>query len=96
MITIEGETAIDNTKVAEVGIESALLAAGEPLMVLASGLAEDAQFTVHGMKGQQLLGATVPAGTERMAVGLENLKTGVYIYSIKSATQRFFGQFIIK
>ena len=96
MITIEGETAIDNSKVAEVGIKSALLAAGEPLMVLASGLAEDAQFTVHGMKGQQLLGATVPAGTERMAVGLEDLKTGVYIYSIKSATQRFFGQFIIK
>ena len=96
MITIEGETAIDNAKVAEVGIESALLTAGEPLVVLASGLAEDAQFTVHGMKGQQLLGTTVPAGTERMAVGLENLKTGVYIYSIKSATQRFFGQFIIK
>ena len=96
MITIEGETAINNTKVAEVGIESALLAAGEPLMVLASGLAQDAQLTVHGMKGQQLLGTTVPAGTERMAVGLENLKTGVYIYSIKSATQRFFGQFIIK
>ena len=96
MITIEGETAIDKTKVAEVGIESALLTAGQPLVVLASGLDQDAQLTVHGMKGQQLLGSTVTAGTERMAVGLEELKPGVYIYSIKSATQRFFGQFIIK
>ena len=96
MITIEGETAIDKTKVAEVGIESALLTAGQPLVVLASGLDQDAQLTVHGMKGQQLLGTTVTAGTERMAVGLEELKPGVYIYSIKSATQRFFGQFIIK
>ena len=88
--------AIDKTKVAEVGIESALLTAGQPLVVLASGLDQDAQLTVHGMKGQLLLGTTVTAGTERMAVGLEELKPGVYIYSIKSATQRFFGQFIIK
>ena len=96
MITIGNTTAIDETKVGEVGIERALLAAGEPLVVLAAGLAENAAFTVHGMKGELLHSAQLPAGEERVTVEVNNLTSGVYIYSIRSATQKFFGQFIIK
>ena len=96
MITIEGETAIDEAKVGEVGIEKSVLAAGEPLVVLAAGLCEDARFTVHGMKGNLLHCAQIPAGAERVMVAVNDLAPGVYIYSIRSATQKFFGQFIIK
>ena len=96
MITIDNTTAIDETKVGEVGIERALLAAGEPLVVLAAGLAENATFTVHGMKGELLHSAQLPAGEERVTVAVNDLTPGVYIYSIRSATQKFFGQFIIK
>ena len=80
----------------EVGIERALLAAGEPLVVLAAGLSGDARFTVHGMKGNLLHSAHIAAGEERVTVSINNLAPGVYIYSIRSATQKFFGQFMIK
>jgi hypothetical protein len=96
MITIEGATSIDEAKVGEVGIEKSLLAAGEPLVVLAAGLGEDARFTVHGMKGNLLHCTQVPAGAERVTVAVNDLASGIYIYSIRSATQKFFGQFIIK
>ena len=96
MITIEGATAIDEAKVGEVGIEKSVLVAGEPLVVLATGLCEDARFTVHGMKGELLQSAQIPAREERVAVAVNDLAAGVYIYSIRSATQKFFGQFIIK
>ena len=65
-------------------------------MVLAAGLCEDARFTVHGMKGNLLHSAQITAGTERVTVEVNDLAPGVYIYSIRSATQKFFGQFIIK
>ena len=96
MITIEGATAIDEAKVGEVGIEKSVLAAGEPLVVLATGLCEEARFTVHGMKGNLLHSAQIPASEERVTVATNDLEPGVYIYSIRSATQKFFGQFIIK
>ena len=96
MITIEGATSIDEAKVGEVGIEKSLLAAGEPLVVLAAGLGEDARFTVHGMKGNLLHSAHIAAGEERVTVAVSDLTPGIYIYSIRSATQKFFGQFIIK
>lgn len=96
MITIEGATGIDESRIGEVGLESALLSAGEPLVLLAGGLDSDAQFTIHGMKGQMLHSTTVEAGCDRVEVALGDLPAGVYIYSINSPTQKFFGQFIIK
>ena len=96
MITIEGATFIDEAKVGRVGIEKSMLAADEPLVVLAAGLSGDARFTVHGMKGNLLHSAHITAGTERVTVEVNDLAPGVYIYSIRSATQKFFGQFIIR
>ena len=96
MITIEGSTAVDEARVAEVGIEKSVLAAGEPLVVLAAGLACDACFTVHGMKGNLLHSASIAADADRATIDVSGLAPGVYIYSIVGATQKFFGQFIIK
>ncbi|MBP3408914.1 MAG: hypothetical protein J6K83_07195 [Bacteroidaceae bacterium] len=96
MITIEGSTGIDEDKVGEVGIESALLEQGEPLVIFCSGFETDASLTVHGMRGQLLHSETLPAGKENAYVHFDNLPAGVYIYLIKSDTQKFFGQFIIK
>ena len=96
MITIGGSTTVDEAVVGEVGIRSALLAKGESLTVIATGLECDALITIHGMKGQLLQSAEIPAGQGSVNIAVDNLPTGVYIYSIKSATQKFFGQFIIK
>ncbi len=96
MITIEGDTGIDESHIGEVGIKKTLLAKGEPLVVVSTGLADDARLTVHGMKGQLLHSAAIPAGQGATEVTFDNIATGVYIYSIKNKTQQFFGQFIIK
>lgn len=96
MITIEGDTGIDESHIGEVGIKKTLLAKGEPLVVVSTGLADDAQLTVHGMKGQLLHSAAIPAGQGATEVTFDNIAAGVYIYSIKNKTQQFFGQFIIK
>lgn len=96
MITIEGDTGIDESHIGEVGIKKTSLAKGEPLVVVSTGLADDAQLTVHGMKGQLLHSAAIPAGQGATEVTFDNIATGVYIYSIKNKTQQFFGQFIIK
>lgn len=96
MITIEGDTGIDESHIGEVGIKKTLLAKGEPLVVVSTGLADDAQLTVHGMKGQLLHSAAIPAGQGAIEVDFNSLSAGVYIYSIKNKTQQFFGQFIIK
>lgn len=96
MITIDGDTGIDESHIGEVGIKKTLLAKGEPLVVVSTGLADDALLTVHGMKGQLLHSAAIPAGQGATEVTFDNIATGVYIYSIKNKTQQFFGQFIIK
>ena len=96
MITIAGGTAIESNKVGEVGIAKSVLAKGEPLEVITSGIAQDAVFTVHGMKGQLLLETVVPAKNDVVQVAVPDFATGVYIYSIKTATQKFLGQFIVK
>ena len=96
MITIEGKTSLDEAKIGEVGIEKSVLSTGQPLVVIAAGLCEDAHFTVHGMKGNLLQSATISTGEERVSIAVNDLAPGVYIYSIRSATQKFFGQFIIK
>ena len=96
MITIAGGTAIESNKVGEVGIAKSVLAKGEPLEVITSGIAQDAVFTVHGMKGQLLLETVVPAKNDAVQVAVPDFAIGVYIYSIKTATQKFLGQFIVK
>jgi hypothetical protein len=51
---------------------------------------------VHGMKGNLLHSAQIAAGEEHVTVAVSDLAPGIYIYSIRSATQKFFGQFIIR
>lgn len=96
MITIDGATAVENNIVGEVGISKALLENGENLTIVTTGLVADATFTIHGTKGQLLLKTDIAAGNDSAVVELGNLSSGVYIYSIRSTTQKFFGQFIIK
>lgn len=96
MITIDGETSIDEAAVCEVGLEKAVIAAGNPLVLLSAGLSGNASFTIHGMKGNLLHRQEIEAGQERTAVSTAGLEPGIYIYFIESDTQKFFGQFIIK
>lgn len=96
MITIEGETGVNEACVGEVGLESSLLAVGQPLVVITSGLENDARFTVHSLKGELLHSTSIVTGEQRVNIPLNELTPGIYIYSIRSATQKFFGQFVIK
>ena len=96
MITIEGETGVNEACVGEVGLESSLLAVGQPLVVITSGLENDARFTVHSLKGELLHSTSIVTGEQRVNIPLNELAPGIYIYSIRSATQKFFGQFVIK
>ena len=96
MITIAGETGIDSNRVGEVGLRKNLVAKGEPLEVITSGIGEDALFTIHGTKGQLLHESVIPASNESVKIAVPDFAAGVYIYVIKTATQKFFGQFIVK
>ena len=96
MITIEGETGIDNSRVGEVGLEKNVIAKGEPIGVISSGIAEDALFTIHGVKGQLLYETTIPGKNDGVKITVPELATGVYIYSIKTETLKFLGQFIVR
>ena len=96
MITIGEVTSTDDSKIGKVGIEKALLATGEPIVVFATGLADDARFTIHGTKGELLHSTHIQAGAERVNVPLNDLNPGIYIYSIRNSKQKFFGQIIIK
>lgn len=96
MITIDGETGIDSAKVGEVGLEKNIIAKGEVVKVIASGISEDAVLTIHGTKGQLLHKAEIPARSECVEIALPDFPAGVYIYVIKTATQKFFGQFMVK
>lgn len=97
MITIDGSTTgIDNTAMGEVGVKNAILSRGEPLSLVVSGIDKVAAFTIHGTKGQQLFCTHIEPGNSNAVIDFGTLPAGVYIYSIKSDTQKFFGQFIIK
>ncbi len=96
MITIQGATSIDEAMVGEVGLKRALLAKGEPLEVITSGVGEGAVITVHDMKGKLLHRSTLVPSHECARIYLDELPAGVYIYSINNSTQKFFGQFIIR
>ncbi len=96
MITIDGETSVNDAAIGEVGILKALLGKGDALSVIATGLDSDAELTIHNMKGALLHSVTIPARQPNVNVPLGALSSGVYIYSIVNATQKFYGQFIIK
>jgi hypothetical protein len=96
MITIAATTNIDSKKIGEVGLRKNMVAKGEPIGIITSGIGEDAIFTIHGTKGQLLHESVIPAKSESAEIALPELATGVYIYVIRTATQKFFGQFIVK
>ena len=96
MITIAGGTSVDDAKIGEVGIKKSIIGKGEPLEVVTTGISEDAVLTIHGMKGQLLLERSLSANNKSVEIAVPDLAAGVYIYAIKSATQKFFGQFIVR
>lgn len=97
MITIKDPTAISDINVkGEVGPLKVVLEKGESMELLTSGLDSDALFTVHSLKGQLLHSVEISAGINSVNIELPQLSSGVHIYSIKTDTQKFLGQFIIK
>ena len=96
MITIDGGTSVDDARIGEVGIRKSIIGKGEPLEVITSGIVEGAILTIHGTKGQLLHQSEIPARSESVEIAVPDLAAGVYIYAIKSATQKFFGQFIVR
>ncbi|MBR2638660.1 MAG: hypothetical protein IKD40_07460 [Bacteroidaceae bacterium] len=97
MITIEGETSVDNVEIiGEVGIVNAVFEKGEPLSLVLSGLDADAVLTIHSARGQLLHSVAISHSDELVEVYLPMNESATYIYQIKSATKKFFGKFIIK
>lgn len=97
MITVRnGLTNIEKNVVGEVGLRNTMLNSGEPLVVCTSGLKDSAKFTIHNLKGHLLHDTEIPAEDDITEIPLSNLSAGVYIYFIKTDTQKFFGQFIVK
>ena len=96
MITIASAANIDSSRVGEVGLKRNLIAKGESLEVITSGIGEDALLTIHGTKGQLLHETEIPAKSESVEIAVPDFPAGVYIYVIKTATQKFFGQFMVK
>lgn len=96
MITIKGTTSVDEGCIGEVGIRKSILGKGEALEVITSGVGEDAVITVHDMKGRLLKKSDIVQSADCKAINIDELPAGVYIYSISSNTQKFFGQFIVK
>ena len=96
MITIAGGTSVDDATIGEVGIRKNIIGKGEPLEVITSGIGEGAILTIHGIKGQLLHQSEIPARSENVEVAVPDFSAGVYIYVIRTATQKFLGQFIVE
>ncbi|MBR3884355.1 MAG: T9SS type A sorting domain-containing protein [Bacteroidaceae bacterium] len=97
MITVRnGLTDIEKNIVGEVGIKNTMLEKSEPLVVYTSGLKSDATFTIHNLKGHLLQSTNIGADNDSVEISIETLAPGVYIYLIKTDSQKFFGQFIVK
>ena len=96
MIVIKGATGVKEEVAGEIGLKESVLGQGQPLEVLTSGLSAAAVVTLHDVKGRLLHEAHVEAGEPAVTIPLDGFSSGVYIYSIKTATQKFFGQFIVK
>ena len=80
----------------EVGVVNPIVVNGESLQFVTLGLREASIITIHNTKGQLMHTQQVEAEEGRVEIELPNLSTGVYIYSIKTATQKFFGKFVKK
>ncbi|MEE1287928.1 MAG: PKD domain-containing protein, partial [Bacteroidaceae bacterium] len=96
MITINSSTGIDESHVGEVGLMKNILEQGENLVVTTTGLDSDSRLTIHDLKGRLMHSAHVPVSQPQQNVPLNHLSSGMYIYQITNARQKFFGQFSIR
>ncbi len=96
MVTIGGGTGIDEAHIGTVGLTDCLLAQGEELVFITSGLDEDAHLTIHNLKGHLLRESVVPTAERGATLSTDGLPPGVYTYAINTPTKKFFGQFIIQ
>ena len=96
MITINSATGIDESHMGEVGLQKNVLAHGENLVVTTTGLESDSKLTIHDLKGRLMHNAHVPVSHTNLNVSLSHLASGIYIYQITNARQKFFGQFCIR
>lgn len=96
MITINSSTGIDESHVGEVGLQKNVLEQGENIVVTTTGLDSDSRLTIHDLKGRLMHSAHVPVSQPQLNVPLNHLSSGMYIYQITNARQKFFGQFSIR
>lgn len=96
MIRINGATSIDDERVGEVGIVQTVLSQGDNLEFVTSGLHEEATLTIHNLKGHQLHRESILGSGQIISISSDKFPPAVYIYSINTASKKFFGQFIIK
>ena len=97
MIVIDSPDSVEeNELLGEVGVVNPIVVNGESLQFVTSGLREASIITIHNTKGQLMHTQQVEAEEGRVEIELPNLSAGVYIYSIKTATQKFFGKFVKK
>ena len=97
MIVISSPDSVEESEmIGEVGVLNPVVVNGESLQFVTSGLREASIITIHNTKGQLMHTQQVEAEEGRVEIELPNLSAGVYIYSIKTATQKFFGKFVKK
>lgn len=96
MIITGSDAGIDNVIIGEVGLQKVVLNPGEDLVLITSGLNVDSKFTIHDLKGRQILTQDVGASLNTVSISVSNLSSGVYIYQLMNEEQKFFGKFIIK
>ena len=92
----EEDTAINNGYIGEVGLVKALVERGQSLEFVTTGIGAEAVITIHNMKGKLLHEVVLKLPQDAVEIPVTDLPTGVYIYSIKTPTQKFLGQFIVK
>lgn len=68
---------------------------GLPILVVQSGqLKEKKTFTLHNVKGMQLLLVDIPAEETHTEIPLHPWEKGVYLYRLLTKHHKFFGKFI--
>lgn len=68
---------------------------GLPILVVQSGqLKEKKTFTLHNVKGMQLLQVDIPAEETHTEIPLHPCEKGVYLYRLLTKHHKFFGKFI--